>query len=207
MEDGRQRPKNPSLDLVIAVEEKTKDEAVLRPPSAIGKVTPGTRRILTLMVMETLALAQRSIVPVQESPPLPEKVLEDAESLFQTGEGYFRGTCPAQDYAEAVKWYRRAADRGHAGAQVNLGYCYHEGLGVPQDYAEAVKWYRMAAEQGSADAENNLGNCYYYGRGVSQDYVEAVRWYRKAADHGHADAEVNLRVLLLFRARRPPKSR
>ena len=184
-----------------------KSEVAPRLPRAIVRNTRGTRRILNLMVMETLELAQRTTVSDQESPPLPQKVLEDAESLFQTGERYLRGTGLAQDYTEAVKWYRKAADQGHAGAQANLGYCYHEGLGVPQDYAEAVKWYRMAAEQGSADAENNLGNCYYYGRGVSQDYVEAVKWYRKAADHGHADAEVNLRVLLLFRARRPPKSR
>ena len=53
-----------------------------------------------------------------------------------------------QDYAEAVKWYRKAADQGYAAAQTNLGLMYAHGQGVPQDYVEAVKWYRKAADQG-----------------------------------------------------------
>ena len=52
-----------------------------------------------------------------------------------------------QDYAAAVKWYRRAAEQGHASAQFNLGVMYDGGQGVLQDYAAAVKWYRRAAEQ------------------------------------------------------------
>ena len=65
-----------------------------------------------------------------------------------------------QDYAEAVKWYRKAADQGDAAAQFNLGVMYATGQGVPQDYAEAVKWYRKAAEQGHAGAQYNLGVMY-----------------------------------------------
>ena len=55
-----------------------------------------------------------------------------------------------QDDAEAVKWYRLAAEQGYAEAQSNLGVMYNNGRGVPQDDAEAVKWYRLAAEQGYA---------------------------------------------------------
>ena len=65
-----------------------------------------------------------------------------------------------QDYAEAVKWYRLAAEQGDAVAQYNLGVMYDNGQGVPQDYAEAVKWYRLAAEQGYAHAQRNLGVMY-----------------------------------------------
>ena len=86
-----------------------------------------------------------------------------------------------QDYAEAVKWYRKAAEQGNAPAQVNLGVRYNEGQGVPQDYAESVKWYRLAAEQGIADAQFNLGLMYGKGEGVPQDYVEAHRWFNLAA--------------------------
>ena len=46
----------------------------------------------------------------------------------------------AQDYNEAVKWYRKSAEQGTAAAQSNLGRMYDEGLGVVQDYTEAVKW-------------------------------------------------------------------
>ena len=57
------------------------------------------------------------------------------------------------DKAEAVKWYRKAAEQGHSDAQNNLGACYDEGDGVAVDKAEAVKWYRKAAEQGHSDAQ------------------------------------------------------
>jgi uncharacterized protein len=61
-----------------------------------------------------------------------------------------------QNYAEALKWYRLAADQGNASAQNNLGGMYAAGRGPPQDYAEALKWYRLAANQGNALGQNNL---------------------------------------------------
>ena len=69
-----------------------------------------------------------------------------------------------QDYEEAVKWYRLAAEQGYANAQYNLGLMYDNGEGVPQDYAEAVKWYRLAAEQGMLHAQYNLGVMYDNGK-------------------------------------------
>ncbi len=71
-------------------------------------------------------------------------------------------TCTAkafvsQDYAAAIKWYRRAAGQGLADAQYNLGVMYYKGQGVPQDYAVAARWYRKAAAQGLASALYNLG--------------------------------------------------
>ena len=53
-----------------------------------------------------------------------------------------------QDYAEAAKWYGRAAESGDVRAQSILGFMYAQGEGVPQDDAEAVKWYGRAAEAG-----------------------------------------------------------
>ena len=55
-----------------------------------------------------------------------------------------------------MAWYRKAAEQGDAGAQNNLGKCYHNGQGVAQDYAQAVAWYRKAAEQGHAGAQEAL---------------------------------------------------
>jgi TPR repeat protein len=80
-----------------------------------------------------------------------------------------------QDYAEAVKWYRKAADQGLAEAQYNLGSCYAKGQGVPKDLAEMVKWYRKAADQGLAQAQYRLGLCYLDGQGVPRD-VQAYMW-------------------------------
>ena len=48
---------------------------------------------------------------------------------------YDQGVGVPQDAAEAVAWYRRAAEQGDARAQYNLGGMYRKGRGVPQDAA------------------------------------------------------------------------
>ena len=47
------------------------------------------------------------------------------------GAMYAVGTGVTQDHAEAVRWYRLAADQGHANGQYNLGVMYAHGTGVP----------------------------------------------------------------------------
>jgi TPR repeat protein len=61
-----------------------------------------------------------------------------------------------QDYAEALRWYLRAAELGDPDAQFNVGLIYENGLGVPQDPAEAMKWFALSAEQGDLDAQDHL---------------------------------------------------
>ena len=56
---------------------------------------------------------------------------------YNLGIMYAKGQGVPQDYAEAVKWYRLAADQGIPTAQNNLGFMYAKGEGVPQDYSEA----------------------------------------------------------------------
>lgn len=58
--------------------------------------------------------------------------------------------------SEAVKWWRKSAERGNVRAQYNLGCCYSEGDGVEKDKDEAVKWYLKAAQQGFAPAKEAL---------------------------------------------------
>ena len=69
-----------------------------------------------------------------------------ADARSDYNKGY--AASEAGDYAEAVKWYRTAAEQGLGEAQYNLGNRYRNGEGVTQDYAEAANWYRKAAEQG-----------------------------------------------------------
>lgn len=80
--------------------------------------------------------------------------------------------------------YRKAAERGDADAQNNLGASYANGNGVPQNYALAVKWYGRSAKQNNSMAQKNLGVCYFNGQGVPQDFVEAYKWYAVAAANG-----------------------
>ncbi len=104
---------------------------------------------------------------------------------------YAKGQGVAQDYAEAVKWFRRAAEQGNVFAQSHFGWIYAEGEGVTQDYAEAVKWFRLAAEQGHAPAQYSLGLRYAKGQGVAQDHVLAHMWFNLASVKGEADAVHN----------------
>ena len=75
--------------------------------------------------------------------------------------------CPCPDYAKAMKWYRKAAEQGHVGAQI---------------------WYQRSAKGGNTDAQYELGYMYHNGIGVSKDYIIAERWYIKAAKGGDVRA-------------------
>ncbi len=113
-----------------------------------------------------------------------------AAEMHQKGKEYY----DKEQYSEAVPWFRKAADQGHAKAQYILGACYYNGQGVTKDYSQAAAWFRKAAEQGYAQAQYWLGSCYYNGYGVTQDYTQAVAWYRKAAEQGIAEAQCWLGV-------------
>ena len=56
-----------------------------------------------------------------------------------------------EDDAEAVRWYRLAAEQGNARAQFNFGLMYANGEGVPEDDVTAYAWLNVAAAQGNAD--------------------------------------------------------
>ena len=60
-----------------------------------------------------------------------------------------------EDNAEAVKWYRKAAEQGVALGQHNLGLMYNLGEGVPQDDVQAYAWFNTAAAQGNELAKEN----------------------------------------------------
>ncbi len=61
---------------------------------------------------------------------------------------YSKGEGVPQDDAEALRWYRRAAEQGDADAQFGLGLMYSLDLGVPLDYVQAHMWLSLAAKQG-----------------------------------------------------------
>jgi hypothetical protein len=89
-----------------------------------------------------------------------------------------RGGLPKDD-AQAVGWYRKAADAREAWGMNNLGVMYANGRGgLPKDDAQAVSWYRKAADAGNARSMNNLGVMYENGRGgLPKEDAQAVGWY------------------------------
>ena len=113
----------------------------------------------------------------------------DADALFKQGEAYSLGEGVVEDLSEAIRFYRLAAEKGHVGANLQLGNMYD--WGVPraaQDYVEAARFYRIAAEQGNIYAQFILGNMFREGKGVAKDESQAQHFYRLAAAQGHVTA-------------------
>jgi hypothetical protein len=84
-------------------------------------------------------------------------IAADSEEIFRER---FEGRClykfSVEDDAEAVRWYRLAAEQGQADAQSNLGYMYATGAGVPEDDVVAYMWYNLAAaQQGNENAQRS----------------------------------------------------
>lgn len=117
----------------------------------------------------------------------------DVHGQYCVGRWFARGESGVvKDLAQAVEWYRRAAEAGDPDAQSDLGRCYEMGDGVSKDAAQAVAWYTRAADAGNTSAQNDLGFCYANGTGVVVDQKRAVAWYHKAADAGQVNAQYNL---------------
>ena len=150
-----------------------KEEVKPKFPIDLKKILIGVAAAVVLIIMIVLVVPRSS---------------GTAEEIYNAAlEAY-----DERDYETAAALYRKAAEKGNANAQCNLGYMYANGEGVEQDDAEAIKWYRQAAEAGNIAAQYNLALRYESGNGVAQDDVEAVKWYRKAAEQGDADAQYEL---------------
>lgn len=113
----------------------------------------------------------------------------DPRGEFNIGVYLERGDYGPTNVAEALLWFRKAADGGLADAKIKLADCYWQGRGVTKNLVEAAKWYRKAAEQGDSQGQLMLGACYQDGCGVLKDYEEAARWMGKAADQGDPVAQ------------------
>ena len=70
-----------------------------------------------------------------------------AKAQVNLGLMYRNGQGVPQDYAEAVQWYRKAAEQGDATAQLSLGLMYGMGQGVPRDLTQAHMWLNLAASR------------------------------------------------------------
>ncbi len=110
----------------------------------------------------------------------------DELSQYRLGEMYYKGLGVAQNYAEALKVFRKFADR-RSDAKFYIGMMYRNGEGVEQNYGEAIKWLQKAAQLWS-DAAYELGVMYEKGIGIHKNLAEAIDWYRKAAASGQEKA-------------------
>ena len=60
------------------------------------------------------------------------------------------------NFATAMEEWKPSAEKGHAGAQTNLGFMYAQGNGVTQNNTRAYMLWNIAASQGIKEAAVNL---------------------------------------------------
>jgi len=84
--------------------------------------------------------------------------------------------------------YRKAANKGDANAEYQVGLIFHEGRGIAKDKKKAYKWFNRAAKSGDADGQYYVGLVYSLGQGTKKDPQKADKWIRLAADQGNARA-------------------
>ncbi|HTR12694.1 MAG TPA: TIR domain-containing protein, partial [Roseiarcus sp.] len=147
-----------------------------------------------------------------QEPDADKAAMDNLGAIYESGEGAKQGA--PQDYAQAIRWYTKAADAGDREAMNNLGRLYYNGRGVPRDLETASRWFKAAARvpKDKADCQSiekaadgtpaatvpdalfNLGRVYDDREmgGDAAAVAEARCWYTMAADAGHADAMVRL---------------
>jgi len=80
---------------------------------------------------------------------LPACMETEANRNFQKGVAAY----DAGNYKIAVKWWRKAAEQGHAEAQFALGVRYALGEDVPKHEQKAYMWYLLAAANGDEETQ------------------------------------------------------
>jgi uncharacterized protein len=74
----------------------------------------------------------------------------DPIAQYNLGLLYLDGHGVPQSSAEAVNWFRRAAEQDYTQAQHNLGAMYGSGQGVKRDFVQAYKWLNVCAAKGNS---------------------------------------------------------
>jgi TPR repeat protein len=83
--------------------------------------------------------------------------------------------------AEAVEFYRKAAEQGDPGGQYGLSRMLASGEGVARDPQQALVWLRKAAEQDHIAAVETLARAHRDGSyGLTRDLQEAARLEKHA---------------------------
>jgi len=131
-----------------------------------------------------------------------------AAGEFHLGLAYDGGLGVKSDQAEALDWYKRAAEHGHIPAMFNVGAMYLAGAGVEQDEVQAMRWFERASAAGDIRATYMVGLIKMYPgfrftrketkRIASVDRANGLRLIREVAEQGLVEAQ---RMMAIYYAR------
>jgi len=121
-------------------------------------------------------------------PASSEAQAADLSALFAESVRALEGGEP-----NALDELKKAANLGHAPAQLYLGKLYEDGkYGVKRDLAEARRWTERAAQGGDRRAMHNVALFYFNGEGGTKNTTTSAQWFRRAAELGLVDSQYNL---------------
>ena len=142
---------------------------------------------------------------------------EPGRDEYKIGNQYYQNG----DRQNAFKYFKLAADKGHASACALVGLMLENGIGTRMDEKQALAYFKKGAELGNQDAidhlqelgydfgggnnygGNNYGGGYGYDDGTDdfnmgcdcydrQDFDNAFYYFYNAAQKGHTNAMFNL---------------
>ncbi|UAW99377.1 sel1 repeat family protein [Halopseudomonas nanhaiensis] len=112
------------------------------------------------------------------------------DASYEVGQAYLNGEGTQASTAEAMRYFKVAAERDHVPSQLQLSRLY-----ASSDYpdaAESRRWLTRAAEQESAEAQYALGMSYSEGDSGQLDYRQAYVWLSRAMLNGDRRARAEL---------------
>lgn len=111
------------------------------------------------------------------------------ESQFYIAKIHDHGLGVKQDFAEAIKWYKKGAKQDHPVCLYNLGSIYGNGDGVKPDKDAALDYFQSSADLGYADGWLQVGMTYATGgrNGKPLNGKKAIAAFEEAKKLGNPD--------------------
>ncbi|WP_010299841.1 tetratricopeptide repeat protein [Candidatus Odyssella thessalonicensis] len=115
---------------------------------------------------------------------------EDIDALRLMGNCYFyTDAIGSQDPTIALNWYKKAADKGHARAQLSLAIRHFDGMDVEKNIEESLRLLNQAAEAGLPEAQRHLGELCLIAKVIPLDIFKGFKLLTLAAKGGDASAK------------------
>lgn len=114
---------------------------------------------------------------------LPSCAVNVSDELLKARMAY-----SSENFTEAMKIWRKLAEKNTPEALWGIGILYESGKGIEQNSKIAVSWFSKAASLNHAPAQHSMGLALFFGDGIKEDRKKAIEYYMKAANQGHAPA-------------------
>lgn len=180
-----------SQQMTYIVKLRSRPVAVPAPPAAMLQPVDEKAREDEIIEAYTVERDYRKCFELAMTIP------ENRVAQACVGEIYYYGHLASPNYAEAVKWYRKAAGQGYAAALYMLGVCYENGYGVLKDEHQARTLYEQASAAGNMAAADALAALPADGEPVAPVQPPVGPAASQAATYG-SDFEIAMELCNLY---------